>query len=80
MVLNAIIRTNGKTSMEYIINAFNYKLKETTSKWFHNYMLKFLNYSFFELTKMFCKHRRKMQNDEHIYMKLKIPNKEKLSM
>jgi hypothetical protein len=40
-VINANVKTNGKIFEEYIINAFN-TMKETTSNWCHNYMLKFL--------------------------------------
>jgi hypothetical protein len=28
--MQAVVQTNGKTSKEYIINAFNYTLKEMT--------------------------------------------------
>ncbi len=30
-VFHVVVITNGKTSKEYIINSFNYILKETTS-------------------------------------------------
>jgi len=45
-VFQAVIRANGKTFEEYIINAFSYTLRETTSDWCHNYMSKFLDYTF----------------------------------
>jgi hypothetical protein len=34
-------------------------------------MLKFLDYSFYELIEVFCKLHHKTQNDEHIYMEFK---------
>jgi hypothetical protein len=49
-VFNSIIKTNVETFEEYIINAFNYMLRDTTSYWCHNYMLKFHDYTFLELT------------------------------
>jgi hypothetical protein len=61
------IRGNGKTSEEYILNAFTY----TYSDWGHNYMSKKLYCIFFELTQAFYKHHRKTHNDEQIYMELK---------
>jgi hypothetical protein len=70
-VFHIAVRTNGETSKEYTINAFNYTLKETASNWCQNYMSKFPNYSFYELMQVFCKHHCKMHNDEHIYMELK---------
>jgi hypothetical protein len=41
-VFNVAVKENGKTSEEYIINAFNYTLSKTTTKWCHNYMLELL--------------------------------------
>jgi hypothetical protein len=35
-LFQAIVRANGKTSKEYIINAFNYTLRKMTSDWCHN--------------------------------------------
>ncbi len=70
-VFYAIIRANGETFKEYIINTFSYKLKEMAPDWCHNYMSKFLDCTFFELTQMFYKCHWKTQNDEHIYMGLK---------
>jgi hypothetical protein len=70
-VFNSTIKTNAKTSKEYTINAFSSTLRDTTSDWCHNYMLEFPNYIFLELTQAFCKHHRKTQNDEQIYMDLK---------
>jgi hypothetical protein len=49
-VFQILVRTNGKTSEKYMINAFSYTLKETTSNWCHNYMLELPNYMFFELS------------------------------
>jgi hypothetical protein len=40
---------NGETSEDYIINIFNYTLKEMASGWCHNYMLEFPDYMFSEL-------------------------------
>ncbi len=70
-VFHVAVKTNAETSKEYIINAFSYTLKEIASNWCHNYMLKFPNYSFYELTQVFYKHHRKTHNDKHIYMELK---------
>jgi hypothetical protein len=52
-MFNFAMKVNGKTSREYIINAFRYMLKDTTSYWCHNYMLKFLDYIFFNAYKYF---------------------------
>jgi hypothetical protein len=54
-VFQAAIRANGKTFEEYIINAFSYTLRETTSYWCHNYMSKFLDYTFWQPIQAFCK-------------------------
>ncbi len=45
-VFNFAIKENAKTSKEYIINAFNHTLKNTTSDRCYNYMSKFLDYIF----------------------------------
>jgi hypothetical protein len=37
-VFNYAIKTNVETSKEYIINVFNYMLKDMTSNWCHNYI------------------------------------------
>jgi hypothetical protein len=34
-------------------------------------MLEFLDYIFLKFTQAFCKHHRKIQNDEQIYLELK---------
>jgi hypothetical protein len=47
---NYVIKVNAKTSKKYIINLFNYMLKDTASDWCDNYMLKFPDYIFLELT------------------------------
>ncbi len=70
-VFYVVIRANGETFKEYIINAFNYTLKEMASDCYHNYTSKFLDCTFFELTQMFYKCHWKIQNDEHIYMGFK---------
>jgi hypothetical protein len=70
-VFEAAIRVNGETFEEYIINAFNYTLRKMTLDYCHNYMLKFPNYIFFELTQAFYKPHWKIQNDKHNYMKFK---------
>jgi hypothetical protein len=49
-MFNSIIKANAETFEEYTINAFNYMLKDTTSDWCHNYMLKFPDYTFSKLT------------------------------
>ncbi len=40
------MKVNGKTFGEYIINAFRYMLRDTTSYWCHNNMLKKFNCTF----------------------------------
>jgi len=45
-MFNFAMKVNGKTSGEYIINAFRYMLRDTPSYWCHNYMLKFFYYIF----------------------------------
>ncbi len=47
---NFAMKANVETFEEYIINAFNYKLRDTTLNWCHNYMSKFHDYTFSELT------------------------------
>jgi hypothetical protein len=49
-VFNFAVKENAKTSKKYIINAFNYTLKNTTSNRCHNYMSKFPDYIFLKLT------------------------------
>jgi hypothetical protein len=51
----SIVKENAKTFEKYIINVFSYTLKGTTSYWCHNYMSKFPDYVFLELTHAFCK-------------------------
>jgi hypothetical protein len=58
-VFNEVIKANGKTYEEYIINAFSDALREMTSYWCQNYMSKFPNCIFFELMKSLCKHHQK---------------------
>jgi hypothetical protein len=70
-VFQTTIRANGKTLEEYIINAFSYTLRETTSNWCHYYISKKLNCIFKKLYQAFCKHNQKTHNDEQILMELK---------
>jgi len=77
-VFNSIIKGNEKTFENYIINAFNYMLKNTTLDLCHNYMSKFLECTFSELIHALCKHHRKTQNDEQIYMELKNMKQEEI--
>jgi hypothetical protein len=65
-MFNSIMKANAKTFEEYIINAFNYMLRDIASNWCHSYMSKFLKYIFSKLTQAFCKCHRKIQNDEKI--------------
>jgi hypothetical protein len=51
-VFNSVVKCKCK---EYIINAFNYMLKDMTLDWSHNYMSKFHACIFLELTQTFCK-------------------------
>jgi hypothetical protein len=59
-VFNYAIKANVKTSKEYMINVFNYTLRDTTSDWCHNYMSIFFNCIFSKLIHAFCKHHRKI--------------------
>jgi hypothetical protein len=70
-VFNFVVKVNVEIYKKYIINAFSYTLKYTTSDWCHNYMSEFPSYTFLELTQAFCKHHRKIQNDKQTYMELK---------
>jgi len=54
-MFNFIMKVDVETSKKYIINAFNYMLKDTTSDWCHNYMLEFFNCIISELTHAFYK-------------------------
>jgi hypothetical protein len=46
-------------------------LRDIILDWCQNYMSKFLECIFLELTHAFCKHHWEIQNDEQIYMELK---------
>ncbi len=70
-MFNLVIKKNAKTSKEYIIIAFSYMLRDTSLDWCHNYVSKFHDCTFLELTHAFCKCHWKTQNDEQIYMELK---------
>jgi len=70
-VFNFAIKKNVKTFEEYIINAFSYMLRDTTLHWCHNYMSKFPNCIFLELTHAFCNCHQKTHNDKQIYIELK---------
>ncbi len=59
-VFNSIVKVNAKTSKKYIINAFNYMLRDMTLNQCYNYMLKFLDYTFSELTQAFYKRHQKV--------------------
>jgi hypothetical protein len=54
-VFNYVVQANAKTFEEYIINVFNYMLRNTALDWCHNYMLKFPTYIFLKFTQAFCK-------------------------
>jgi hypothetical protein len=54
-MFNSTIKANAKTFEKYIINAFRYMLRDTSSNWCHNYMSQFFNYSFLEFIHPFCK-------------------------
>jgi hypothetical protein len=66
-----MVKINVETSEDYIINAFNYTLRDMALDWCHNYMSKKFNCIFSKLTQAFYKHHQKIQNDEQIYMDLK---------
>jgi hypothetical protein len=48
------VKVNAKTSKEYIINAFSYMLRDTTSNWCHNYMSNFMIIFFWSLHRHFA--------------------------
>jgi len=58
-VFNSIVKTNAKTFEKYIINAFNYMLKDMALDWCHNYMSEFPDCTFSKLTQALCKCHRK---------------------
>jgi hypothetical protein len=58
-VFNFAMKANVETFEKYIINAFSYTLRDTTSNWCHNYVLKFHDCTFSEFTQAFCKRHRK---------------------
>ncbi len=62
-MFNFVVKVNAETSEEYVINVFNYMLRDMASNWCHNYMLEFPNYTFLQLTQAFCKFHWKTQND-----------------
>ncbi len=70
-MFNFVVKENTETPEECILNVFNYTLRDMTLDWCHNYMLKFPDCIFSELTKAFCKRHQKTHNDEQIYMELK---------
>jgi hypothetical protein len=49
-MFNFVIKVNVETFEKYIINVFNYMLRNTTLNWWHNYMSDFLYCIFLELT------------------------------
>jgi len=49
-MFNFVIKSNAKTFEEYIINAFNYTLRDITLDWCHNYMSKKNHCNFLKLT------------------------------
>jgi hypothetical protein len=59
-VFNYAIKENVETSKKYMINVFNYMLKDMTLDWCHNYMSIFPNCIFLELIHAFYKHHRKI--------------------
>ncbi len=65
-MFNYVVKANVKTSEKYIINAFSNMLKDITLDWCHNYMSKFIDYIFSELTHAFCKHHWKTQTNKQI--------------
>jgi hypothetical protein len=58
-MFNYMVKANAETFEKYIINAFSYTLRDTTSDLCHNYMSKFLDNVFSKLTQAFCKHHQK---------------------
>jgi endonuclease IV len=75
-MFNSTLKANAKTFEEYIINVFNYMLRDMTLDWCHNYMSKYPDCIFLELTQAFCKFHQKIHNDEQIYMELKNVKRE----
>ncbi len=77
-MFNSTVKVNVETFEKYILDSFKYMLKDITSDWCHNYMLKFPNYNFLKLAHAFCKCCRKIQNDEQIHMELKTMKQEEI--
>jgi hypothetical protein len=77
-MFNSTIKTNVETSKKYIVNAFSYTLRDIAYDWCYNYILKFPDYIFLELTHAFCKRHQKTHNDEQIYMELKNMKQEEI--
>jgi hypothetical protein len=68
-MFNFAVKANPNTFLNHIINVFNYMLRDITLDWCHNYMSKFLNCTFLELTHAFCKLHQKTL--KQIYMEIK---------
>ncbi len=59
-MFNFVVKENVETSEKYIINVFNYMLRDITLNWCRNYMSKLLDYIVLEFTQAFCKCHQKI--------------------
>jgi hypothetical protein len=66
------IQANGEKNDVDIINIFCFTLCDAISKWGENFMRAHLICRFEKLETKFCKHYRKVQIDEQVYMPLRM--------
>ncbi len=71
-VFRKAIQANGEKRDIEIMNLFCFTLKYATSEWGQNFMQSHSNYIFLELEAAFYKCYCTIQNDEHVYMALKV--------
>ncbi len=66
------IQVNSEKRNANIMNLFCFTLRDVISEWGKNFMYSHPGCIFLELEVAFCKHYRIVQNDEHLYMALKV--------
>jgi hypothetical protein len=66
-VFKVVIKENGETNDEKIVNLFSFTLKDTMSNWCKN-TGDYLDCIFAKLQLAFCKRFKKVHNDEQVYM------------
>lgn len=60
------------TLLANIMNMFWFTLKDAILEWGENFMQSHLNCTFLELEVEICKQYQTIQNNEHVYMALKV--------